>query len=214
MRPRLWLVLGVVLSPGCDVDFVAVEEAKQASLMLRTEHTAVAEATLEVVLPGEGEPPLVLLGSIELRGEEEHGGWRYRATTAVDTLQPRVDLAISAPDELKLSLPFLTRNGAATWRQNGDLELPVVYGGDAQDPQLTWDLVVMLVDSLGNQLVRIDSRAGSLPTPIVLSGTLVPEGTVAAEITARSHARFSEAMYPMAVAIYSTTRIPIAKASP
>lgn len=212
MRPLLWLVLLLVLFLGCDVDFVAVDEAKQASLMLRTEHAAVAEATLEVVLPGEGEPPLVLLGSIELRGEEEHGGWRYRATPAVDTLQPRLEFAIAAPDELRLSLPFLTRSGAAIWRQNGDLELPLVYGGDAQDPQLSWHLE--LVDSLGNPLVRIDSRAAGLPNPFVLSGTLVPEVTVAAEITARSHKRFSDAMYPLSVAIYSTTRIPIPKPSP
>ena len=87
-----------------------------------------------------------------------------------------------------------------------------MYGGDPQDPRLTWNLE--LVDSLGNHRVRIDSRAAGAPNPIVMDGTLVPEGTVAAEIMASRYELFAEAMYAVAVVIQGTVRVPIPRASP
>ena len=207
MSARLSLVLAALLLPGCDIDFVAVDAVGPAYVVLRSEHGDLAEATVDVVLPADGARPVVLLGGIELPGAEDDGHWRYRAMAAVDTLDPILELEIQSPASLVVPLAFVTRNGVAVWQENGDLELPVRYGGDPDDPWVAWQ--VFLVDSIGNRMVRIESRAAALPTPIVLDGALVPAGAVAAEVTAFRQTERGEAGYPVAVAVHATTRVPI-----
>lgn len=210
MRMRLPLVLVLMVLPGCGIDFVAVEDVDvdpRGQVMLRSEHGEVVEASLAVRLSGHGAPPLVLLDGMGLPREEDGDFWLYRATPAVDTLQPRLDLEIQAESDLAVTLPLVTRKGPAIWRQNGDLELPVAYGGDASDPYLSWRVV--LVDSDGGRIMAIDSNGTPLPRPLVLPGAFIPTGAVAGEITVSLDHLPPETMYPLAVSIRGTVSVPI-----
>lgn len=205
MRLRLLIVLVIVTLSGCDIDFVAVQENQHGYARLRVDQATELQASLEVSLPETDEPPLVYVGETQLQAETQAGRWWYRMELVVDTLEPRVELEIWTEDAVIAPLPFVTRNGAAARRQNGDLEIPVVYGGDPNDPHLTWRVV--LVDSGGQQLVSVDSRSLPWPSPMILSSALVPPGAVAAEITARRGEQLSS--YPFYTATESTVWIPL-----
>lgn len=205
MRVRLLIILAIVALSGCDIDFIAVQENKHGNARLRVHHGTGLAASLEVSLPETDEPPLVYMGETRLQAETQAGRWWYRMELVVDTLDPRVELEIRMEDAVIAPLPFVTRNGAAARRQNGDLEIPVVYGGDANDPHLTWRVV--LVDSGGHQLVSVDSSSLPWPSPMILSSALVPPGAVAAEVTARREERLSS--YPFYTATESTIWVPL-----
>lgn len=207
MRGRLWILLSIVALSGCEIDFVAVPENEHWYARLRIDHETSLEAALEVSLPEIEQPPLVYVGETQLQAETRDGRRWYRTEPVVDTLDPRVELEIRTDRVVVASLPFVARNGAATRRQNGDLEIPVVYGGDANDPHLTWRVVV--VDSGGRQLVSLDARSTSLPSPIVLSNALVPTAAVAVQVTASRGEQLSQTSYPFYIATESAVRVPI-----
>lgn len=206
MRNALFVACAALLLPACDIDFVAVEDDEPRGLVtLESEHAELAVASLVLHLSALGPPPVVLLDGTALEAEKDDALWLYRATPVVDTLQPRLELEIQAGDGLALTLPFVTRKGPARWRPNGDLELPVTYGGDTSDPQLTWE--VTLVDPDAGQSLTIRSRGAPLPRPIVLPTALVPTGSTIAELMVRLHEGLPEATFPMAVQITSTARV-------
>jgi hypothetical protein len=191
---RLWSIPAIVALSACNIEFVGVAEDQRSYAMLRIDQGTDLEASLEVSLPETQEPPLVYVGETQLQAETQGGRWWYRAEPVVDTLEPRVELEIRG-DGVVAPLPFVTRNGAATLRHNGDLEIPVVYGGEVSDPHLTWR--VELVDSVGRRLVSIDSRSTPLSSPIVLSNELVPATAVAVQVTTRRNEQLSQASYPL-----------------
>jgi hypothetical protein len=202
------LLAASILLAACDVDFVAVERGIPGGhVTLRGDHGTAFEASLDMRLPDEGTPPFVVLEGLPLQGEPEDGGWRYRGTVPVDSLQPQLELGIQGREHLALLLPLATRSGPGVWLQDGDLALPVVYGGDAGAPELSWR--VELVDSTGRQLVRIEANGAPLPSPLVLPLDLVAEGTVAAEVTASLQRSITEDEYRLSVVIRSNVRIPI-----
>lgn len=208
MRPRLWIVLGIIALPGCDIDFVAVPENEQAYARLRVDHgPSRLEASLEVSLPETDQLPLVFVGETQLQAETQGERWSYRTEPVVDTLEPRVVLEIRTDEVVVAPLPFITRNGTATRRQNGDLEIPAVYGGDASDRNITWRVV--LVDSDGQTLVSLDARSTPLPSPIVVSNALVPAAAVAVQITAIRNEQLSQTSYPFYTATESAVWVPI-----
>ncbi len=207
MRLRPLMILAIVAFAGCDIDFVAVQEDQFGYARLRIEQGTGLEASLEVSLPETGRPPLVYVGETQLQAETQGGRWWYRIEPVVDTLKPRVDLEIWIEDAVIAPLAFVTRNGAATRRQNGDLEVPVVYGGDANDPYLTWRVV--LVDSGGQQLISVDSRSTPWPSPMILSSAIVPPGTVAVQVSARRDEQLSQTSYPFYIATESAVWVPI-----
>jgi hypothetical protein len=206
MKTRPPLALAALLLSGCGIDFVAVEDPDpRGQVILQSEHAELVDASLAVRLSLQGAPPLVLLDGTGLEAEEDGDFWLYRATPVVDTLQPRLELEIQTEPGLAITLPFVTRKGPAVWRPNGDLELPVAYGGDASDPQLSWG--VLLVDPDAGQRLRIDSNGTPLPRPIVLPGALIPTGTTTAEITVRLQQQLPEGIFPVVVAIKGTVKV-------
>lgn len=206
MRNALLVACAALLLPACAIDFVAVEDDEPRGLVtLESEHAELAVASLVLHLSALGAPSVVLLDGTELEAEEDDALWLYRATPVVDTLQPRFELEIQAGDGLALTLPFVTRKGPARWRPNGDLELPVAYGGDSSDPKLTWE--VTLVDPDAEQSLTIRSRGTPLPRPIILPAVLIPTGSTIAVVTARLGRGLPEAAFPMVVQITSTARV-------
>jgi hypothetical protein len=210
MKTRLPAALAALLLSACGIDFVAVEDVDAdpiASVVLRSEHGETVEASLGVLLSRRGAPPVVLLGGSALQAEEDGEFWEYRATPVVDTLQPRFELEIQVEQGLSVQMPFVTRMGPAVWRPNGDLELPVAYGGDASDPQLRWS--VELVDSDGRTSLRINSNRTPLPRPIVLPAALIPPGATAAYVTVGLDRQPAESIYRVAVSIRGEVIMPI-----
>ena len=207
MRLRLLILIAIVALCGCDIDFVAVQEHQHAYASLRIDHGTGLEASLEVSLPETEQPPLVYMGETQLQAETQGGRWWYRIEPVVDTLKPRVELEIWLEDAVVAPLPFVTRNGAAIRRQDGDLEIPVVYGGDTNDPNLAWRIV--LIDSGGQQLVSLDSRSSPWPSPMILSNALIPPGAVAVQVTARRDEQLSQTSYPFYIATESIVWVPI-----
>lgn len=206
MRAILSIVSAVLLLTACGIDFVAVEDDEPRGLVtLESEHAELAVASLVLHLSAVGAPPVVLLDGTELEADKDDARWLYRATPVVDTLQPRLELAIQAEDALAMTLPFVTRKGPAVRRPNGDLELPVAYGGDSSDPKLTWE--VTLVDPDAGQSLRIRSRGTSLPRPIILPAALIPTGSTIAVVTVALRQTVPQAAFPMVVQITSTARV-------
>jgi hypothetical protein len=206
MRTTVLVVSAVLLLTACGIDFVAVEDDEPRGLVtLESEHAELAVASLVLHLSAVGAPPVVLLDGTELEADKDDARWLYRATPVVDTLHPRIELEIQAEDALAMTLPFVTRKGAAVWRPNGDLELPVAYGGDSSDPKLTWE--VTLVDPDAEQSLTIRSRGTPLPRPIILPAVLIPTGSTVAVVTARLGRGLPEAAFPMVVQITSTARV-------
>jgi hypothetical protein len=196
-----------ILLVGCDIDFVEVDEIGYGRVSLLSEHEKALEASVEIVLPIEGTPSLVRLAGVELRGEREGDRWRAETKLSVDSLAPQLELVIQGSDPVALVLPLVTRNGAAVWLQNGDLELPVVYRGDPSAPELTWQAT--LVDSSGALMVGITSRGAPLPIPLVFRRELVPAGAVAAMLIVNFGREIADAAYPLNVGISGSVRFPI-----
>ena len=167
-----------------------------------------AEVSLRVLLTRRGAlPPAVLLDGTPVEAGEDGDYWRYLATPAVDTLRPRFEVELETQQGLRLTLPFVTRNGTAVWRPGGDLELPVRYLGPETDPHLGWR--VRLTNDDGMMALTIDSNGVPLRSPIVVPAALVPPGTTIAEITASLDQQTDEASFPVAVSVRSTVRLRI-----
>lgn len=208
MTRRLRLILAVSIPLlACDVDFLAVEETRSGWIVVRTQQESSFETAIEILLPGEGSPPLVLLDGVDLQSERDRGHWRVQDSASVDTLWPGLELQLGARDPLLLQIPLVARNGAAVWRQDGDLELPLVAGRESSGSLSTWQ--VGLVDSTGVRSVAMFSRGEALPTPLVLPAALVPSGAVAAEVTVNLHRQTTYAGYPLSIGIFEQIRIPI-----
>lgn len=208
MRARLLVALTALILPACGIDFIAVEDGGPSGLIvLRSEHGEVVEASLDVRFSRRESPPLVLMDGVELEAEEDGDFWLYEGTPVVDTLQPRLELEIQAEQGVVLTIPLVMRSGPAIWRPNGDLEIPLAYGGDGDGPEENWR--VLLLDSDARQSLALDSRGAPLPRPIVLPAGLIPTGATTAEITVGLNLQLTEFGYPVAVSIRSTVNVPI-----
>lgn len=208
MRTRLLLALAALWLPACHIDFIAVDDDEPSgSIELRSEHGEVVEAWLDVRLSRRGPPPLVLMDGVELEAEEEGNFWLYEGTPVLDTLQPRLEVEIQAEQGVALTIPLLMRRGPAIWRPNGDLEIPLAYGGDGDEPPLNWR--VLLVDSDTRQSLVVDSHGTPLPRPIVLPGGLIPTGSTTAEVTVGRAFQLTELGYRVGVSIRGIVSVPI-----
>lgn len=208
MRARLLLALAALVLPACGIDFIAVEENEpRGSILLRSEHGEVVEASLDVRLSRRGPPPLVLMDGVELEADEDGDFWLYEAAPVVDTLQPRIELEIQAEQGVALTIPLLMRSGPAIWRPNGDLEIPLAYGGEGDEPQLQWR--VELLNSDARRSLWLDSNGTPLPRRIVLPGDLIRTGAITAVITVRLGLQLTELGYPFGVSMQGTVSVPI-----
>lgn len=125
---------------------------------------------------------------------------------AVDTLVPRVELEIRTDEVLVVPLAFLARNGAGTRRGNGDLEIPVVYGGAPGDSASWWS--AQLVDSTGRTLIMLGSLGTRLPYPLVIDSALVPPTAVAALVAASRSEEIEGASLELRTQAQSIVRVP------
>lgn len=203
---RLPLLLLAAMA-GCDIDFVAVEESEYGTVTLASSQVSALEADIEFWLPRQGPAPPVLVDGTTLAAERDGDHWRFASPVAVDTLQPTLGFTIGGPDGLSLTLPLLVRNGAAQWRSDGSLLLPIVYSGDPAEPSLSWHL--RLIDAEGRGPVSVLSHGTPLPSPLVLSADLAAPGAVAAEIAATFHREIVDGSFPLTVGISSSVRVPI-----
>ena len=213
MRTRFWLALPIAALAACNIDFVAVEGDsgsgdEGASAVLHVDNRNGLVAILQVVLPGTSEPPVVFVGGAALQGvARDDGRWAIDTVVAVETLDPRLELEIRTDEVVVVPFVFFARDGPATRRENGDLEVPLVYGGDRPDSNLWWQ--VHLLDSNERPLLTVHSLTAELPDPLVISGALVPPTAVAALVESVRSERIAGAPYVIHAHSQSTIRVPI-----
>jgi hypothetical protein len=212
MSPRfLWTALALGLLTGCDVEFIAIERGGVGLVVLESRQRDSLEVLIDFVLPADGAPPRVAHEGRPLRPEQQGGRWHYNASLTVDSLHPRVELTIEGDDRRVIVLPLLMRNGPAVWRDDGDLELPLVFGGQMDRWNVLWG--VSLIDSMGAPLLSIESPGAALPHPLLIPGDLIPAGAVAAQLRASLNGELEDAVYPLRVGIYPTVHIPVRQTS-
>lgn len=211
MRTTLWLAFAIVALAACNVDFVAVERDQrdeEGFALLQVAQMAGLVASLHVALPETPQPPVVLVGGSPLQGVAlDDGRWAFQTEVAVDSLLPRLELEIRTDEVVVVPLAFVARNGSATRRENGDLEIPVVYGGDPSEADFTWQM--LLLDSDGKQLTTVHSTSGGWLNPLVISSALVPPTAVAAQVAAIRKEEINGAPYVLKTETLSIVRVPI-----
>lgn len=217
MRTRFWLALPIAALAACNIGFVAVEGDsgsgdEGASAVLHVDNRNGLVAILQVVLPGTSEPPVVFVGGTALQGvARDDGRWAFDTVVAVDTLDPRLELEIRTDEVVVVVVPFafLARNGPATRRENGDLEIPLVHGDNRPDSHLNLWWQVHLLDSNERPLLTVHSLTAELPDPLVISRALVPPTAVAALVESVRSERIAGAPYVIHAHSQSTIRVPI-----
>lgn len=211
------MALPIAALAACNIDFVAVEGDsgsgdEGASAVLHVDNRNGLVAILQVVLPGTSEPPVVFVGGTALQGvARDDGRWAFDTVVAVDTLDPRLELEIRTDEVVVVVVPFafLARNGPATRRENGDLEIPLVHGDNRPDSHLNLWWQVHLLDSNERPLLTVHSLTAELPDPLVISRALVPPTAVAALVESVRSERIAGAPYVIHAHSQSTIRVPI-----
>lgn len=211
------MALPIAALAACNIGFVAVEGDsgsgdEGASAVLHVDNRNGLVAILQVVLPGTSEPPVVFVGGTALQGvARDDGRWAFDTVVAVDTLDPRLELEIRTDEVVVVVVPFafLARNGPATRRENGDLEIPLVHGDNRPDSHLNLWWQVHLLDSNERPLLTVHSLTAELPDPLVISRALVPPTAVAALVESVRSERIAGAPYVIHAHSQSTIRVPI-----
>lgn len=210
MSPRrLWPVALSVVS-ACDITFSPVDTTPSPRILVNSAHEAALITSLDMVLAADGwTPPEVFLNEMSVEVQAEQGAWRYRSTPLVDSLSPNIVLEVQEASSTSVRLSLASRRGAAIWREDGVLELPVVYDGRAGTLESSLSWRVDLLDSSGRPQASIQSQKGPFPSPFVLDAGLVPDSAVAALVQISFRDRHYILSHLVSIVVISAVTVPI-----